>query len=82
MGPYEFAPSGGRFCSRQVSPASGPTFIFCDATISVPYRIQASSSLTGDGWIDLADVTYTGSVMLSDAHAWSTPYRFFRAVTP
>jgi len=82
MGPYEFAPSGGRFCGLQHSPDTGSTFLFCGATINVPYRIQASSSLTGDGWIDLADFTYAGPLMLSDAHAGSTPSRFFRAVTP
>jgi hypothetical protein len=82
MGPYEFAPSGGGFCSLQHSPVSGSTFIFCGATISVPYRIQASSSLAGGGWIDFADFVYTGSVMVSDAQAGSTTRRFFRAVTP
>ena len=71
----------GRFTNLSYSPDTGFSFIFRDATVGRPYRIQVSSSLTG-GWLDWQTFNYLGPVGFSDLGALETTNRFYRAVSP
>jgi hypothetical protein len=75
-------PSSGRFSNLSYSPAIGFSFIFRDATVSQPYRIQRSSSLAEGSWTDGQSFTYTESMGLMDVSATGTERRFYRAVSP
>lgn len=73
--------SPGRFRNLAYSPALGLSFIFCDATVGQPYRIQTSSSLSEESWVDWQNLTYSGPAPLSDKVP-GAERRFYRAVSP
>ncbi len=74
--------SRGRFSNLADSPAMGFSFIFRDATVGRPYRIQISPSLAEGSWTDWQSFTYNGPIGLMDVSATGTERRFYRAVTP
>ena len=75
-------PSPGRFTRVSYSPETGLSFIFRDATLGQPYRIQRSSSTAADSWVDWQSFTYTEPVGLMDVSATGAERRFYRAVNP
>jgi hypothetical protein len=74
-------PSPGRFTNFSYSPVMGFSFIFRDATVGKPYRIQVSDSLAG-GWLDWQSFNYLGPVGFTDLDALEATNRFYRAVSP
>ena len=74
-------PARGRFSDLAYSSTTGFSFTFTDATVSHPYRIQASLSLIEDDWTDVTNFIYTAPVLVSELVATATN-KFFRAVTP
>ncbi len=60
----------------------GSGFIFRDATVGQPYRIQRSSSLAAGSWVDWQSFTYNGPIGFMDVDATGTLRRFYRAVSP
>jgi hypothetical protein len=75
-------PSPGRFTRLSYSPETGLSFIFRDATVGQPYRIQRSSSMAEGSWTDWQSFTYTEPVGLMDVGATGAERRFYRAVSP
>jgi uncharacterized delta-60 repeat protein len=75
-------PNPGRFTKLSYSPDTGFSFIFRDATVGQPYRIQFSQSLAEGIWTDWMSFNYTGPMALTDLGAPETERRFYRAVTP
>jgi hypothetical protein len=75
-------PNPGRFTSLVNSPTMGFSFIFRDATIGLPVRIQRSSSLAEGSWSNWQSFTYTEPVMFTDLGATDQERRFYRAVSP
>lgn len=72
-------PSPGRFTNFSFSPVMGFSFIFRDATVGKPYRIQRSPSLAEGSWVDWQSFTYTEPIFLTDMGA---ERRLYRAVSP
>jgi hypothetical protein len=72
--------AGGRFSSVAYSPTTGCRFIFSDATIGQPYRIQSCWSLASSHWVDLIGFNYPGPVMITDYSALGATSKFYRAV--
>jgi len=72
----------GRFSNQSYSPAMGFSFIFRDATVGRPYRIQRSSSMAEGSWLDWQSFTYTEPIYLTDMGATGAERRFYRAVSP
>jgi hypothetical protein len=75
-------PSGGRLANLAYSPETGFSFIFRDATVGQPYRIQRSPSMAEGSWVDWQGLVYDGPVGLMDVSATGVERRFYRAVTP
>ena len=75
-------PSPGRFTKLSYSPDSGFSFIFRDATVGQPYRIQRSPSMAEGSWTDWRNFTYTEPMGLIDVGAAGSERRFYRAVSP
>jgi hypothetical protein len=71
----------GYFTSLNVSPATGFSGTFLDASIGQTYRIQTSPALAGP-WTDFTNFVYNGPVVISDPSALGGTNKFFRAVTP
>ncbi len=71
----------GRFSNLSYSPETGLSFIFRDATVAKPYRIQVSLSLEGS-WVDWMSFNYTAPRLFTDMEAVGTSNRFYRAVSP
>jgi len=74
--------SVGRFSNLSYSPVTGLSFVFCDATVGQPYRIQRSSSLQPDSWTNWQSFTYSEPLFLTDMGAAGHERRFYRAVSP
>ena len=74
--------SPGRFTDFDYSPGIGSIFIFRDASVGWPYRIQISMSLTEGSWFDWHSFTYNGPIGLMDIEATGAERRFYRAVSP
>ena len=74
--------SRGRLSNLSYSPAMGFSFIFCDAIVGRPYRIQRSPSMAEGSWVDMQSFTYTEPLALTDLGATGQERRFYRAVTP
>ena len=72
----------GRFSNLSYSPETGFSFIFRDATLGQPYRIQRSPSMAEGSWVDWQSFNYLGPVGFSDLGGLETTNRFYRAVTP
>jgi hypothetical protein len=75
-------PNPGRFTSLSYSPATGFSFIFRDATVGQPYRIQRSPSMAEGSWTNWQSFTYTEPVGLMDVGATGAERRFYRAISP
>jgi len=75
-------PNPGRLSDLSYSPAMGFSFIFRDATVGRPYRIQFSPSLAEGSWTDWMSFNYTGPVGFMDLGTLAAPRRFYRAVSP
>jgi hypothetical protein len=75
-------PSPGRFTNLSYSPAMGFSFIFRDATLGRPYRIQRSPSMAEGSWVDWQSFTYSEPIYLLDMGATGLERRFYRAVSP
>lgn len=75
-------PSAGRFTNFKYSPETGFSFVFRDATVGQPYRIQRSPSMAEGNWTDWQNFTYTEPVGLMDVSATGAERRFYRAVSP
>jgi hypothetical protein len=75
-------PSPGRFTRLAYSPDTGFSFIFRDATVGKPYRIQTSPSLAEGSWVDWMNFTYTEPTGFMDAGATGVEGRYYRAVSP
>ncbi len=75
-------PSPGRFANLSYSPTTGLSFIFRDATVGQPYRIQRSSSMTEGTWVDWQSFTYSEPTGFMDVSAIGAERRFYRAVSP
>ena len=71
----------GRFSNLVHSPATGFSCTFLDGSVGQPYRIQTSSLLAADSWIDFTNFTYTVPVVITVPAAAATN-QFFRAITP
>jgi hypothetical protein len=71
----------GRFTNLAYSPINGFGFTFVDGTVGQPYRIQTSSSLAADSWLDVTNFTYTAPMAMNYSVSGATN-KFFRAVTP
>jgi len=78
----QVAVSLGRLSNVTYSPATGFSFIFRDATVGQPYRIQRSSSLAEGSWVDWMNFTYTEPNVFTDLGAVTATNRFYRAVSP
>ena len=74
--------SPGWFSNLSYSPATGFSFIFRDATVGQPYRIQFSPSLAEGSWTDWMNFTYNGPAAFTDLGALDAERRFYRAVSP
>jgi uncharacterized delta-60 repeat protein len=74
--------SRGRFTHPSYSPEMGFSFIFRDATVGRPYRIQTSPSPVEGSWVDWFNFTYNGPIGLSDLGAVENTNRFYRAISP
>jgi len=74
--------SPGRFSNLSYSPAMGFSFIFRDATVGRPYRIQRSPSMAEGSWVDWQSFTYTEPLALTDLGATGQERRFYRAISP
>ena len=72
----------GRLSNLAYSPATGFSFLFSDATVGQPYRIQISPSLAEGSWADWMSFTYSGPIGLMDVGATGAEMRFYRAVSP
>lgn len=75
-------PNPGRFSHIAYSPQTGVSFIFRDATVGKPYRIQTSASAEVGSWVDWMTFTFTEPVAFTDLGALTKTNRFYRAVTP
>jgi hypothetical protein len=75
-------PNPGRFTNLSYSPAMGFTFVFRDATVGQPYRIQRSPSMAESSWVDWQSFTYTEPTGFMDVGATGAERRFYRAVSP
>ncbi len=75
-------PNLGRFTRLSYSPVDGFSFIFRDATLGRPYRIQFSPSLAEGSWVDWMSFNYNGPLFLIDLDAVGTERRIYRTVTP
>ncbi len=75
-------PSAGRVTNLAYAPQAGFSFIFRDATIGQPYRIQRSTSAAESSWMDWLNFTYTEPMALTDGGATATSRRFYRAISP
>lgn len=75
-------PNPGRFTDLAYSPAMGFSFIFRDATVGQPYRIQRSPSMAEGSWTNWQSFTYTEPTGFMDLGATGAERRFYRAVTP
>ena len=75
-------PNPGRFTSFSYSPVMGFSFIFRDAALGRPYRIQISPTLAEGSWTDWQSFSYTGPIALTDLGAVETTNRFYRAISP
>ena len=75
-------PSPGRFTHLSYSPETGLSFIFRDATVGKPYRIQTSPSLAEGSWVDWLNFNYTGPVLLTDLGALDSTNKFYRSISP
>jgi hypothetical protein len=74
--------SPGRFTRLSYSADTGFSFIFREATVGQPYRIQFSPSLAEGTWTDWMSFTYTGPAVFTDMGALEAQRRFYRAVSP
>jgi hypothetical protein len=72
----------GRFTHLSYSPAMGFSFIFRDAILGRPYRIQRSPSMAEGSWVDWQSFTYSEPSYFLDMGATSQERRFYRAVSP
>jgi hypothetical protein len=73
----------GRFTNLSYSPALGFTFVFRDATVGQPYRIQRSPSMAEGSWTNWQSLTYTEPTGFMDVGATgATARKFYRAVSP
>ncbi len=72
----------GRFTNLSYSPAMGFSFVFRDAILGQPYRIQRSPSMAEGSWVDWQSFTYTEPIGLMDMSAAGAERRFYRAVSP
>ena len=72
----------GRFSNLSYSPALGFSFVFRDAILGRPYRIQRSPSMAEGSWVDWQNFTYNGPIGLMDLDATGAERRFYRAVSP
>jgi hypothetical protein len=75
-------PNPGRFTNLSYSPTMGFSFIFRDATVGQPYRIQRSPSAVAGSWTDWQSFNYNGPVGFLDFEATGAERRFYRAVSP
>ena len=75
-------PSPGRFTRLAYSPETGFSFIFRDATVGQPYRIQISLSLAEGSWVDWMSFNYTSPVGFMDLGAVESTNKFYRAISP
>jgi hypothetical protein len=75
-------PNPGRFTKLSYSPETGLSFIFRDATVGQPYRIQRSPSMTEGSWTNWQSFTYTEPTGFMDVGATGAERRFYRAVSP
>jgi hypothetical protein len=75
-------PSAGRFTTFKYSAETGFSFIFRDATVGQPYRIQRSHSMAEGSWVDWQSFTYSEPIFLADLGATGQERRFYRAVSP
>ena len=75
-------PSPGRFSNFSYSPVMGFSFIFPDATVGQPYRIQRSPSAAPGTWVDWQSFTYTEPNAFMDLGATGLERRFYRTVSP
>ncbi len=60
----------------------GFSFIFRDAMVGWPYRIQRSASMAEGSWSNWQSFTYTEPIALTDLGATGLERRFYRAVSP
>jgi hypothetical protein len=60
----------------------GFSFIFGDAMVGWPYRIQRASSVAEGSWSNWLSFTYTEPMVLTDMGATARERRFYRAVSP
>jgi len=74
--------SPGRFSNLSYSPETGFSFLFHDATLGRPYRIQISPSPAEGSWTDWLSFTYIGPIGISDLSALDAERRFYRAISP
>jgi len=74
--------SPGRFTRLSYSPDTGLSFIFREATLGQPYRIQTSPSLAEGSWTDWMTFTYNGPTAFTDLGALDAQRRFYRVVSP
>ena len=74
--------SPGRFTNFTYSPVNGFSFVFRDATVGKPYRIQTSTSLAPSSWSDWISFNYSGPLALTDMSAVEATNRFYRAISP
>jgi len=74
--------SPGRFTPLGYSLQTGFSFIFHDATVGQPWRIQISPSLAEGSWTDWMSFIYAGPVGFMDFSASEAPRRFYRGVSP
>jgi len=72
----------GRFANLSYSPAMGFTFVFRDATVGQPYRIQRSPSMAEGSWTNWQSFTYTEPTGFMDVGATGAERRFYRVVSP
>jgi len=75
-------PNPGRFANLSYSPAMGFIFVFRDATVGQPYRIQRSPSMAEGSWTNWQSFTYTEPTGFMDVGATGAERRFYRAVSP
>ena len=75
-------PNPGRFTNLSYSPATGLSFIFRDATVGQPYRIQRSPSMAEGSWTNWQSFTYTEPTGFMDVGATGAERRFYRAISP
>jgi hypothetical protein len=75
-------PSPGRFTNFSYSPIMGFSFIFRDATVGRPYRVQFSPSPAEGSWTEWMTFTYSGPTAFTDLGALDVERRYYRVVSP